>query len=120
MRTIRNLLAGLVTAITLAISAPAFAGGDHWGDHWGWDYGYDTHRYVHHHVYAQPRYVHVYHVYRPAPRFVHVIGYQHAGYSAYRFANPYRYGHYWSAPYYRAYYPIKTVYRRAHHHRHMK
>lgn len=123
MRAVRNLLAGVAAAIMLAFSAPASAGGDHWDHdygqrHWGWHYGYDAPRYVHHHVYAAPRYVHVYHVYRPAPRFVHVIGYQHAGYSAYRFANPNHYGHYWAAPYYRSYYPVKTMYRR--HHRHMK
>jgi hypothetical protein len=120
---IRNLLAGVAAAITLAFTAPAFAGGDYYdydhGHRWGWHHGYDT-RYVHHHVYTAPRYVHVYHVYRPAPRYVHVIGYEHHGYASYRYANPYHYGHYWAAPYYRAYYPVKTVYRRHHHHRHMK
>ncbi len=86
MRAVRNLLAGVAAAIMLAFSVPAMAGGHDWDDdygyhghrNWGWHYGHDTHRYVHHHVYAAPRYVHVYHVYRPAPRFVHVIGYQHA------------------------------------------
>lgn len=107
MRSFRNLLAGLAAAVTLAFAAPASAG--------GWDWRHDD-RYsdvvVHHHVYAPPRYVHVYHVYRPAPRYVHVIGYEHAGYAAYRFAHPYHYGHYWAAPYYRSYYPLKTMYRR--------
>lgn len=106
MQSMRKWMAGVAAAITLAFSAPASAGG------WHWDRDYDD-VVVHHHVYPAPRYVHVYHVHRPAPRFVHVIGYQHVGYAAYRYAAPYHYGHYWASPYYRSYYPMKTVHRRA-------
>lgn len=117
MRALRMLLAGLgfAAAATLATSS-ASAGG------WGWDddYYYGP-RAVYHHVYLPPRYVHIYHVHRPAPRYVHVIGYEHAGYEAYRYAHPYRYGIYWAAPYYRNYYPVRAAYPRAHYrHRHMK
>lgn len=107
MQSMRKWLAGVAAVVTLAFSAPASAGGWHW-DHDGYD-----NVVVHHHIYPAPRYVHVYHVHRPAPRYVHVIGYQHVGYAAYRFARPYRYGHAWAAPYYRSYYPVRTVTRRA-------
>jgi hypothetical protein len=53
-------------ALGLGVSQPAAA----------WD---DTHGsgtiYVHHHVYAAPRYRHVYHLHKPGPRHVHVVHY---------------------------------------------
>ncbi len=116
MRALRMLLAAFGLAVVAAAAAtPASAGG------WGWDDGYYGERVVHHHVYLPPRYVHVYHVHAPARRYVHVIGYEHAGYHAYRYARPYHHGIYWAAPYYRSYYPVRAMYPRAHHrHRHFK
>lgn len=110
MRTLRMMMAGLVASIGVAVCGPASAGGwDH--DDYGYGYyGYST-VYVHHHVVAPRRYVHVYHVRRPAPRHVHVIAYEHPGYYAYSGYAPYAYGVYRRpSSFYRSYYPVRTVY----------
>ena len=100
MRTLNMLFAGLLTAFALAVATPASAGGWDRGD----DYGYGT-VYVHHHVYAPPRHV-------------HVMAYEHPGYHAYYGHRPYAYGVYWRQPaFYRSYYPVRSVYPVRHHHR---
>ncbi|MDX2203128.1 MAG: hypothetical protein NW223_10280 [Hyphomicrobiaceae bacterium] len=117
MRALRLLLAGLGFAAVAMSATTASAGG------WDHDYGYDYgRRAVYHDVYLPPRYVHIYRVHQPAPRYVHVIGYEQASYAAFRYARPYNYGHYWAAPYYRNYYPVRAVYpkARAYRHRNMK
>lgn len=105
MRALGMLLAGLGFAVTATFAASSASAGGWWNDEY-----YGESRVVHHDVYAAPRYVHIYHVREPAPRYVHVIAYEHAGYAAYRYARPYRYGNYWAAPYYRNYYPVRAVY----------
>lgn len=108
MGAFRKFLAALGLVAAAAVTAsPASAGG------WDYDDYYYGERVVHSHVYLPPRYVHVYHVHAPVRRYVHVIGYEHAGYDAYRYARPYNYGIYWSAPYYRNYYPVRAQYPKA-------
>lgn len=108
MRSLRMLLAGLVTAFGLAIAGPASAGGFDYDD--GGYYGYGP-VVINQYVYAPPPVVYVYQVRRPAPRHVHVIAYEHPGYYAYAGYRPYAYGVYWNQPaYYRSYYPVRTAY----------
>jgi hypothetical protein len=65
----RMMMAALVVALGLGLglgwSQPASAG--------GWDYGCCGNAYIHHHVYYPPRFVHVYHHYRPAARHYNVV-----------------------------------------------
>jgi hypothetical protein len=69
------VLAAAVAALGLGLSQPAAAGG--WDDSYtrGRYYGHGGTVYVHHHVFAPPRYRHVYHFHKPGPRHVHVVHY---------------------------------------------
>jgi hypothetical protein len=80
------IMAVTAAALGFGLSQPAAAG--------GWDdshccYGYGAKVYIHHHVYAPPRYVHVYHFHRPAVRHYHVVHFPRGccGYFAHRRAH---------------------------------
>jgi|GEM_PF-6356578 len=96
MRT-RRLTAIAAAALGVGLGAPASAGG--WDDGYCCGHRHYGHRhhggtvYVHHHIYAPPRYRHIYHYHSPAPRHVHVVHYAPYAYGAGYFA-PRRY-HRW-------------------------
>jgi hypothetical protein len=70
----------------LGASQPASAG--------GWDRGCCGNAYIHHHVYYPPRFVHIYHHYRPAARHYNVVHYNYVccggGYAPRRYWHGYR------------------------------
>ena len=70
-------VAAVALGFGLGFTQPAAAG--------GWDHGCcGGNLYIHHHVYYPPRFVHVYHHYRPAARHINVVhyGYGCCGYYA--------------------------------------
>jgi hypothetical protein len=68
------IMAVTAAALGFGLSQPAAAGG--WDDSHCCYGGYGGKVYIHHHVYAPPRYVHVYQFHRPAARHYHVVNFR--------------------------------------------